>query len=153
MTRIFPDAKDYKTINLRISPQQRTAIEAKLGFELLPGQRDQFQYFEMTGAGGKKIGVIIAASQKGEFGAIEFVFGLDTNMVIKDLYIQRSRERDQSFKERDFLSRFIGKRMTDAMALEKIPEADLTIGKSAVIKGLKKELIVLQELGAWISDN
>jgi len=153
MTRIFPDAKDYKTINLRISPQQRTAIEAKLGFELLPGQRDQFQYFEMTGAGGKKIGVIIAASQKGEFGAIEFVFGLDTNMVIKDLYIQRSRERDQSFKERDFLSRFIGKRMTDAMALEKIPLANLTIGKTAVIKGLKKELIVLQELGAGISDN
>lgn len=36
--------------------RQSEAIEARLGFKLLPGQRDQFQYFEMTGEKGKRLG-------------------------------------------------------------------------------------------------
>lgn len=146
MTRIFPDARDYKTINLRISEAQRKIIEEKIGYELLPGQQDQFQYFEMTGEKGQIVGTIIAASQKGEFGAIEFVFGLDADMIIKDIYIQRARERDQSFKDRSFLDLFVGKSIQDTMSLDQLYTGDPTSGTTAVIRGLAKELVAFETL-------
>lgn len=147
MTRIFPDARDYKTVNHAITPQERAAIEAKLGFALLPGQRDQFQYFEMTGDGGKKIGTIIAASQKGEFGAIEFVFGMDTLGVIRGIYIQRARERDVRFKDRAFLDLFLGGSIGKEQTFGAKYKGPKTIGTEAVINGLKKELVTFGQIG------
>lgn len=146
MTRIFPDAKDYATVNLKVSPQQCEAIEKKLGFKLLAGQRDQFQYFRMTGAGGKSVGTIIAASQKGEFGAIEFVVGFDTTNTLKDIYIQRSRERDQRFKDRAFLDMFKGMTMHDVKKIEKVYSGPKTHGTTAVIHGLMKEIVAYTTL-------
>ncbi|MBN1129662.1 MAG: hypothetical protein JXA71_11780 [Chitinispirillaceae bacterium] len=141
MTRIFPEAKDYKTVNHALTAAERTAIEAKLGFALLPGQRDQFQYFEMTGEGGRVIGTIIAASQKGEYGAIEFVFGMDTTGIIKGIYVQRSRERDVRFKDRGFLDLFLGKNSGSIAQAYKGPA---TLGTTAVIRGLQKELVAFE---------
>ncbi|MBN1127748.1 MAG: hypothetical protein JXA71_02105 [Chitinispirillaceae bacterium] len=147
MTKIFPDARDYKTVNRAITPQERASIEGKLGFALLPGQQDQFQYFEMVGDGGKIIGTIIAVSQKGEYGAIEFVFGMDSTGAIKGIYIQRSRERDQDFKKKDFLDRFIGKRVEDAETLlPSMLETGHSHGSAAVIRGLTKELVAYRVL-------
>ena len=81
MTKIFPDAADYKSINAPISAAQRADVEKKLGHPLLPGQEKVFSYYEMIGKGGKQIGYIMAPAQKGEYGAVEFVFGLDTAFV------------------------------------------------------------------------
>jgi hypothetical protein len=146
MTRIFPDAKDYRTVNNRLSDKRRSAIEAKLGFPLLPGQRDQFQYFEMTGKDGKRIGTIIAASQKGEYGAIEFVFGMDTSNVINGIYIQRSRERDTRFKDRKFLDLFVGRKAGDAMEIGKVFKGEKTKGTEAVVQGIQKELVTYENV-------
>jgi hypothetical protein len=141
MNKIFPDARDYKTVNHAITEKERVAIEDKIGFELLPGQRDQFQYFNMTGNDGKIIGVIIAASQKGEFGAIEFVMGFDTAGVIKDIYIQRSRERDQRFKNREFLDSFKGVSIPKTETLKTLHNDENSPGMTAVITGVLKELV------------
>jgi hypothetical protein len=146
MTKIFPDAKDYTTVNSRVADKQREAIEAKLGFALLPGQRDQFQYFAMTGKGGKRIGTIIAASQKGEYGAIEFVFGMDTANVINGIYVQRSRERDTRFKDRKFLDLFVGRKIADAMSLGNVYKGERTRGTEAVVQGIQKELVTYEAL-------
>lgn len=140
MTRIFPDARDYRTVNVRISPVQRKIIEEKIGYELLPGQQDQFQYFEMTDEKGRVIGTIIPSTQKGEFGAVEFVFGLDKSLAIRDLYIQRARERDQSFKDRSFLDLFAGRSIREKMGFDQLHTGDSTPGTAAVIRGLIKEL-------------
>jgi hypothetical protein len=146
MTRIFPDAKDYKTVNLRVNPQDCKRIEGTLGFKLLAGQRDQFQYFRMLDGAGRDVGAIIAASQKGEYGAIEFVIGFDTTNSVKDLYVQRSREKDQRFKERAFLDLFRGKRMDEAMTIPDVYKGPSTPGTSAVIHGLMKEMVTYREL-------
>jgi hypothetical protein len=146
MTRIFPEAKDYKTVNNRITEELREAIEKRLGFALLPGQRDQFQYFEMTDETGKRIGTIIAASQKGEYGAVEFVFGMDTANVINGIYIQRSRERDTRFKDRRFLDLFTGKKPDDALSIGKAYKGEKNKGTEAVIRGLQKELVTYEAL-------
>ncbi len=146
MTRIFPEARDYKTVNLKISAAQRKNIETAIGYKLLPGQQDQFQYFEMTGEGGKRVGYTIAASQKGEFGAIEFVVGLDTNLVVKDLYIQRSRERDQTFKDRSFLDLFKGRKVHKWQEFSSLYTGKETPGTTAVVKGIIKEFATYKEL-------
>lgn len=146
MTRLFPDARDYKTVSIPISADQRKRIEGRLGVSLLPGQQDQFQYYEMTGEKGRVIGTIIAASQKGEYGAVEFVFGLDREGVIRDIYVQRARERDPSFKERAFLDLFVGRSFREAADLAKLHTGEPTPGATAVIRGLVKELVCYEEL-------
>jgi hypothetical protein len=141
MTKLFPDAEGYLTVDIGISDEQREEIESRLGFELLPGQQDRFLYFTMTGADGAEIGTVIAASQKGQYGAIEFIVGLDNELVIRDLYIQRARERDRRFKDREFLDLFVGRTLSEAEELHLLYTGAETPGTTAVIRGLQKELI------------
>lgn len=140
MVRIFPDAVDYKTITKRITSQKLKKIEDKAG-RLLAGQREAFQYYELM-AEGKSLGHILASTQKGEYGAIEFVFGVDNAGKITSIYIQRSRERDREFKKREFLDQFIGKSLKD---IEHI-QFKSTLGTEAVMSGLKKELTAFEIL-------
>ena len=105
MVRIFPDAMDYKTITKKITSQNLKKIEDRAG-KLLSGQREVFQYYELIGEG-TLLGYIFASTQKGEYGAIEFVFGLDKESKITAIYIQRSRERDRKFKQKEF-EKYIG---------------------------------------------
>ncbi|KMQ49405.1 hypothetical protein CHISP_3680 [Chitinispirillum alkaliphilum] len=146
MTRIFPDARDYRTVDLRISGEKREIIEERLGSELLRGQRTQYPYYEMIGEEGQVIGYTIAAAQRGQFGVIEFVFGLDTNFIIRDIYIQRTRERNTEFRRREFLELFIGKGINDVDLIEDLYDGESSHGTDAVILGLRKELITFDEL-------
>ncbi|MEK7475990.1 MAG: hypothetical protein AAB152_10215 [Candidatus Coatesbacteria bacterium] len=146
MRRIFPQARDYRTVTRPISAAAVAAIEAKAGGPLLPGQREQYQYYEMLDAGGKRLGAIIAASQKGEYGAIEFVFGLDLSRSVNGIYIQRARERDGDFKKREFLDSLLGRGPGDLKALDALIGEKRTTGKVAVVTGLKKELAAFAEL-------
>jgi hypothetical protein len=141
MKKLFPEAEGYLTADIGISDEQREKIEARLGFELLPGQQDRFLYFTMTDADGAEIGTVIAASQKGQYGAIEFIVGLDTELAIRDLYIQRARERDRRFKKREFLDLFVGRTLSEAKELHMLYTGEETPGTTAVIRGLQKELV------------
>lgn len=141
MKKLFPDAEGYLTVEADISEEQRKEIESRMGFELLPGQQDRFLYFTMTDEDGAEIGTVIAASQKGQYGAIEFIFGLDTKMVIRDLYVQRARERDRNFKKREFLDLFVGRTLSEVDELPLLYTGEETPGTKAVIQGLQKELI------------
>ena len=146
MTRIFPQARDYKTVTKKISTQTLKIIEERLGSKLLPGQRETFQYYEMIDARGDLLGYIVAAAQRGEFGVIEFVFGLDRDRRINGIYIQRARERDSEFRRKEFLEQFIGKSVGDKIQIGKDIETEKTIGTLAVILGIRKELITFDEL-------
>jgi len=140
MVRIFPEALDYKTINKEISSEHLKQIEEKAG-KLLPGQRELFQYYELM-AGETSLGYIFTSTQKAEYGAIEFVFGVDKAGKIVSLYIQRSRERDREFKKKEFLGLFVGK---SANELESI-EFKKTVGTEAIVSGIKKELTAFEVL-------
>jgi len=141
MMRIFPDAKDYKTITKKIPAEDLELIEERAG-KLLPGQKDAFQYYELNGEENASLGYIFASTQKGEYGAIEFVFGIGNTGEIIGIYIQRSRERDKEFKKQEFLDLFIGKTINE---LDKIEYVE-TVGTQAVFYGLKKELTAFQVL-------
>ncbi len=140
MVRIFPDAMDYKTVTKKISSENLKKIEDRAG-KLLPGQREVFQYYELTG-NSTSLGYIFASTQKGEYGAIEFIFGLDKESKITAIYIQRSRERDKEFKKKEFLSQFVGKNLKDIENLK----FKSTTGTQAVMSGIKKELATFEVL-------
>ncbi len=146
MKRIFPDAFDYKTRNIKISKEKRKKIEERLGRPLLPGQRENFTYYELYGKRKELVGYILAVSQKGEYGAIELVFGLDKEKKIKDIYIQRAREKDKEFKKKEFLTLFRGVGIKDEGRLEDIFKGERTFAQKAVTLGVRKELIAFEEL-------
>ncbi len=147
MMRIFPNARDYTTITRKISSEDLSAIEARAG-ELLQGQRKSFQYYALTDKSGNPLGHIFASSQKGEYGAIEFVFGMDMEKKILGLYIQRSRERERSFKDKAFLNQFIGKGPKEIAEMDfgKGLDAEPSIGTTTVLSGIKKELVAFDIL-------
>lgn len=146
MTRLFPEAQDYRTVTVPIPPDVLARIEKRAGAALLPGQREQYQYFEMLDGDGKVIGHTQAMTQKGEFGAIEFVFGTDLAHRVNGLYIQRQRERDKGFREESFLAKFHGVSPADADALADPADAAGRIGTRAVTLGVRKALIEFDEL-------
>lgn len=147
MNRLFPEAKDYRTVTKKITTDKLNNIEKRLGSKLLPGQREVFQYFEMLDVQGNLLGYVLAASQKGEYGAIEFVLGLDLARLINGIYIQRAREKDAQFKKKEFLEQFVGKGAEDERILTNgNMETGKTPGTFAVIMGIRKELITLDEV-------
>ncbi len=146
MTRLFPEARDYRTVTVPIAPATLARIEQRAGAALLPGQREQYQYFEMLDGDGKVIGHTQAMTQKGEFGAIEFVFGMDPQHRVTGMYIQRQRERDRSFREESFLAKFRGLSAEGADAFQDPAGKDGTIGTKAVTLGVRKALIEFDEL-------
>lgn len=146
MTRLFPEARDYRTVTVAISTSVLARIEQRAGAALLPGQREQYQYFEMLDQEGKIIGHTQAMTQKGEFGAIEFVFGMDLQNRVNGLYIQRQRERDRSFREEPFLAKFNGISPAEADAFADPAANAGTVGTKAVTLGVRKALIEFDEL-------
>ncbi len=146
MTRLFPEAKDYRTTTKEISEEKLAAIETRTGTEVLPGQRKQFQYFEMLDGEGNLIGYTSAITQKGEFGAIEFVFGLDKSYDIIGIYIQRARERNREFKAPSFLETFVGKGVKTVETITDPLGEKGNIGTKAIVNGLRKELTAFDEL-------
>jgi len=114
MQRIFPAARDYKTITVKFTPENARAIEKQLGFSIEePAQGGEFNFYDIIGAvGGKprKIGTVIALAGKGEYGVIEVVIGVDDAGKILGAYIQRSRERaTKALESPGFLDQFNGK--------------------------------------------
>lgn len=146
MTRLFPEARDYRTVTVPIAHDALTRIEQRAGAALLPGQRAQYQYFEMLDGGGEVIGYTQAMTQKGEFGAIELVFGMDLQHRVTGVYIQRQRERDRGFREESFLAKFKGLSVAGADAFTDPMEPVGTVGTHAVTLGVRKALIEFDEL-------
>ncbi len=146
MTRLFPDAHDYRTVTVSMTKESLARIEQRAGSAMLPGQREQYQYFEMLDRSGNIIGYTQAMTQKGEFGAIELVFGMDVEYRIIGLYIQRQRERDRAFREESFLSAFTGTGVQDADDMADPAGENGTIGTMAVTLGIRKAMIQFDEL-------
>ena len=84
----------YKTVFADISDSQKLQIEKRLGFTL-DADETQFKYFPVY-KGERRVGTVMTHAGKGQFGAIEVVVAVvegDTAPVIKDVRIQRDREK------------------------------------------------------------
>lgn len=146
MAKVFPKAKDYKTIDVKITPEQRARIERRLGRLLDPGERETWTSYEIVGHRGGTLGYIIADAEKGEFGVIEIVMGIDPGATVVQIYIQRARERNKEFKTEEFLAQFAGKSKTDSLSVGKDIKATASIPTDQTAFGVRKMLIMFDEL-------
>ena len=154
MQKIFPSARDYKTITVKFTPQNVAAIEMQLGARIdEPSQGGEFNFYDIIGVvGGKphKIGTVIALAGKGEYGVIEVVIGVDGAGKILGAYIQRSRERvTKDLEAPAFLDQFKGK--TRASGFEvgsavKPASADAAAASGTVANVIRKMLVFYQVL-------
>lgn len=131
MSKLFPTAKDYKTVTKKIKKDTAQKIEALAGVKLDDTERIEFNYYAITGkVGGKtqQVGTVLALAGAGDYGAIEVVIGLDNDEKIVGAYIQRMREKNGSkLRSEDFLGQFKSKTVKDPIAIgtdiKPVPEA------------------------------
>lgn len=146
MTRLFPKAKDYETIDRKISNEQRDRIEQQLGKPLDPGERENWLYYRIRGEKGEPLGYILTDAEKGEYGVIEIVMSIATDGKIIGLYIQRARERDKEFKSKEFLDQFIRKTKSDPIQVGKDIKAKTSLPTEQVAFGVRKMLVMFDQL-------
>lgn len=148
MQKLFPAARDYKTITAKMTPAWIAAIEKGIGTKLDQSEKREFDRYEITGeVGGKaqKIGTVLALAGKGEYGSIEIVIGVDVDGKVVGANIQRSRERaTKVLQSPEFLNQFAGKTGNDGFEVGKdIKPAspDAEAGSRVVAFVVKKMLV------------
>lgn len=149
MTRLFPEAHDYRTVDVKISPEQLARIEKRLGRALTQDESTDWTYYVLVASDGKPIGIVSADSEKGEYGAIEIVMGLDPEGRARGVYIQRSRERKASdLAAPAFLNQFSGKRASDPLELGGAVKAvdGAEVASLEIAYGVHKMLVLRDEL-------
>lgn len=146
MQRIFPKAKDYETIERKISAAKAGVIENRLGKSLDPGEREDWIFYKIRGDSGETLGYVLTDAEKGEFGAIEIVMGITPEGKVRGVYIQRARERDKEFKSRVFLDQFIGKTKEGPLRIGKDIRAEASLPTEQVSFAVRKMLVMYDEL-------
>jgi hypothetical protein len=152
MSKLFPEAQDYSTISIKLTPEHIAKIEKRLGMLLDESEKHEFNFYELKSKQGGKVvtlGHAVALGGKGEYGVIEVVIGMDPSRKIRTAYIQRSSERAKKEIEAPaFLTQFNGKSFSDALEFEK----DLKAPPTAAFAGnvvrvtIKKMLAFYEEL-------
>ena len=152
MQKIFPAARDYKTITVKMTPPNMAAIEKAVGAPLDESEKGEFNFYDITGSVGGKtqtIGTAIALAGKGEYGVIEVVIGIDPNGTIVSAYIQRSRERvTKAIESPEFLKQFAGKTKADGFDVGKDikPASPGAESASRVVAFVIKKMLVFHDV-------
>ena len=142
MQRIFPAARDYKTITTKMTPDRIAAIEKAIGMPLDDSEKREFDRYEITGDGGGQLGTILALAGRGEYGAIEVVIGVNPTGRIVGTYIQRTRERvSRALQAPEFLNQFAGKTKNDGLDSIKPASPDAEAASRVVAFVIKKMLV------------
>ncbi len=120
MTKLFPNASDFRTVTKRLTPDLARTIEERVGLRLDDTERSEFNFYEITGrAGGRteRLGTVLALAGTGDYGAVEVVIGLGPDNRIVGAYVQRTRERHaDKLRSDEFLNQFRGRSAKDSPA-------------------------------------
>ncbi|MGE3682650.1 MAG: hypothetical protein AB7G93_13070 [Bdellovibrionales bacterium] len=150
MNKLFPEAEDYSTITIKLTPEHISAIEKRLGSPLDESEKHEFNFYELKSKAGGKVktlGQAVALAGKGEYGAIEVVIGVDPTRKIRAAYIQRSREKAKREIE-EFLTQFKGKALGDPLEFGKDLKNPRSAAEAANVVRItiKKMLAFYEEL-------
>lgn len=152
MSKLFPEAQDYSTITIKLTPEHVAKIEKRLGVPLDESEKHEFNFYELKSKQGGKVvslGHAVALGGKGEYGVIEVVIGMDPSRKIRAAYIQRSSERaKKEIESLTFLSQFKGKSFLDALEFGKDLKSPPTAAHAGnvVRVTIKKMLAFYEEL-------
>lgn len=162
--RLFPESTGYKTYYLSVQRLGGQAlleeIEHRLGdrfsglFETIDVPYTMYEIYRED----RIIGYIHGVNQRGRYGGWQVFLALDTDLVIRDFYLQRLSSRfSRYYRAEEFAAQFQGLSLTDFKNL------DITTGEGtgrgaeikspapspdpdflAVMRGVKKNLILTE---------
>lgn len=141
----LPEASRFTSQQANLSGTQVEKIERALKTRLTP--EDKRPTFYPAFRGDQKIGMVIFVDETGQNGIIEIGVALDTLGRILSVKILEHRERS-GIKREEFLKQFAGKSSKEAVTLEETiaPNPDALEASKAVIRGVKKALLLKQEV-------
>ncbi|MEO0113823.1 MAG: hypothetical protein ABIK80_07710 [candidate division WOR-3 bacterium] len=145
--KIFPKATGYKSIIRRYDKKEKEKIKKFINKELDPDETE-FTFYQIF-LGKKRIGTVLTHTEKGQYGAIEVVIGLDTLNRVQKVLIQRDREiKSKELRSENFLNQFTGKSFQDTIEINKTikPIKGAEKASKAIAFSVKKMLIVYQIL-------
>lgn len=165
--RLFPASTGYKTYYMSITQKGGKALLAKVEKRL----GDKFKGLYETADVPYTIyeiykdkqvtGYIHGVNQKGQYGGIQVFLALDTKGVILNMYYQKmTNQAAKLFRSDNFTKQFIGLSMKDfasynpstgkqegSLAKIRNPAAKAEKDFKATLRGVKKNLILMQEFG------
>ncbi len=165
--RLFPNSTGYKTDYVSIKQKGGTAllakVEQRLGekfsglYETIDVPYSVYTIYKAK----ETIGYIHGVNQKGYYGGTQIFLALDTKGNILNMYFQKmSNPNAKSFRSDSFYKQFIGLSMNDfksydpvtgkqvgKLALIKNPAPKADADFKATLRGIKKNLILMQEFG------
>jgi hypothetical protein len=165
--RLFPNSTGYKAYYVSILQKGGKAllakVEQRLGdkftglYETADVPYTVYEIFKAK----QTVGFIHGVNQKGQYGGIQVFLALDTKGNILNLYFQKmTNQAAKSFRSASFSKQFIGLSMNDFQAYSPVtgklsgklmqiknpaPKADNDF--KAALRGVKKNLILMQEFG------
>jgi hypothetical protein len=161
--RLVPGATGWHTRYVSIGdPVLRRRVEDRLGrtgLSLYAPLEVPYTLYEVERAG-KKVGTIHGVNQKGQFGAIQLFIAQDLSGRVTAFYIQKiSGPSAGKFRAAAFAARFIGLTLADFDAFDPVaghgtgrvagipnPAPDAETDFFGVLRGLKKNLVLMEEL-------
>lgn len=141
----FPEATRFTSQQAALNGAQIARIEHALNSRLTP--EDRRPTFYPAYQGNEKIGVVIFVDETGLIGIIEIGVALNRDDKIISVKILEHRERS-AIKRVEFLQQFVGKSAQDVRLMEEaiLPQPDAVEASRAVIRGVKKALLLKQEV-------
>jgi Na+-translocating ferredoxin:NAD+ oxidoreductase RnfG subunit len=141
----MPQATRFTSQQVSLNSTQVERIERALKVRL--GQEDLKPTFYPAYQGEEKIGMVIFVDETGQNGIIEIGVAFNRAGEIAAVKILDHRERG-GIKKEEFLGQFIGKSSRDISSMEEsiVPHSGAIEASKAVIRGIKKALLIKQEV-------
>jgi hypothetical protein len=165
--RLFPNSSGYKTYYVSIAQKGGKAlldkVEKRLGdkftgmYETMDVPYTVYEIHKDK----KVVGYIHGVNQKGQYGGIQIFLALDTKGTITAFYYQKmTNQSAKTFRGNEFGRQFIGLSIKDfasylpstgkqegSLAKIKNPAPKAEKDFKATLRGVKKNLILMQEFG------
>lgn len=154
--RIFPQSTGYRTEFITIQEaggqELYKKIEKELGDKFDPVYEAidvPYAFYDVL-KGKEVIATIHGVNQKGEYGGMQLILATDLNGKILDFFYQKMSSPEAGrFMNKNFTSQFIGLGLNDFLKGNfgiKDPSSNSSEDFQATLRGLKKNLILLDEL-------
>lgn len=157
LKQMFPDAEKVTPEVKNLTPDQVTAVKARLGGHLVHYQtgsqsaqvKEKTELtFYMATKGGKIIGGALIEEQPGKWGPVVFIIAVDpATMKVKNMAVMSYVEkRGRPIARENFLSQFFGKSLSDPIAVRKDIRAisGATISSDCTCFAVKKVLVLFE---------
>jgi hypothetical protein len=154
--RLFSDSTGYRTDFITIKETGQEELYQKIEQELGDKLDTIYEAIDVPYAfydvlkGKETIGLIHGVNQKGEYGGMQLIVATDLKGKILNFYYQRmSSPEAAKFMDKNFTDQFIGLTLGDFVkgnVSVSDPSQNSQVDFQATLRGIKKNLILLNEL-------